>query len=171
MNRIINTYGAPNMSNPAGEAVQRLDEELAYALRTILVNHNLSPEEIIATNHRISGAVDVVCSEQILRQAIALRKAEREKAMTVDVAAAKVVEFANQELKTKKVSAKRDVRTPAQWCEFFGVEVIDPDGWNRYDPNCMSYPISQSMFIECYQKSTCRIVDSDKFRKYQHLFC
>lgn len=168
MNRIINTYGAPNMSNPAGEAVQRLDEELAHALRTILVNHNLSPEEIIATNHRISGAVDVVCSEQILRQAIALRKAERKKAMTVDVAAAKVVEFANQKLKTKKVSAKRDVRTPAQWCEFFGVEVIDPDGWRHGHQPSWDTPITRDMFKERYQMSTCRIVNANKWAQWKH---
>lgn len=101
-----------------------------------------------------------------------IRKVLDEKAMLVhcepaiEVAAAKVVEFA----KAKTGCSKTNRKTPAQWCEKFGVQVLDPDGWDRTDPNCMSYPISQDMFIKCYQLSTCRIVDSDKFRKYQHLF-
>jgi len=88
----------------------------------------------------------------------------------IDVAAAKVVEFANQTLKTKRVSAKRDIRTPAQWCEKFGVQVIDPDGWDRTDPHCMDYPITQDQFIEKYQRSTAGVVDREKFLLYKHLF-
>lgn len=153
------------MENSAGYGAQKMNEELAFAMRTLIVNNHLTPDEIIAFEHQMVLAAINVSAECCLREAIEMRKNER----AVDVAAAKIVEVANQKLKTTKHPAKR--QTPAQWCKHFGVEVLDPDGWNRHDPNCMSYPISQSMFIECYQKSTCRIVDSDKFRKYQHLFC
>lgn len=66
--------------------------------------------------------------------------------------------------------SRTNLKTPAEWCAKFGVEVLDPDGWNRKDPNCMKYPITQSEFIEKYQHSTARVVDYEKYLTYRHLF-
>jgi hypothetical protein len=67
-------------------------------------------------------------------------------------------------------SSNGNRKTPAEWCEKFGVRVIDPDGWDRTNPKCMSYPITQDMFIDRFQRSTAGVVDREKYKVYQHLF-
>jgi hypothetical protein len=73
-------------------------------------------------------------------------------------------------LKTTKVSAKRDIRTPAQWCEFFGVEVIDPDGWRHGKQPSWNTPITRDMFKERYFMSTVRVADKAKYAQWKHYF-
>ena len=63
-----------------------------------------------------------------------------------------------------------NLKTPAAWCDKFGIEIIDNDGWNRRNPHCMEVPISQSEFISRYFVSTGRIVDRVKYAQYQYLF-
>lgn len=73
-------------------------------------------------------------------------------------------------IEIKAGCSRTNRKTPAQWCEKFGVEVIDPDGWDRTDPQCMAYPLRQDQFIERYQRSTCRVIDRAKYLPYRHLF-
>lgn len=73
-----------------------------------------------------------------------------------------------EKLKVTRHSAKRDVRTPEQWCEFFGVEVVDPDGWRHGHQPSWDTPITRDMFKERYQMSTCRIVDANKWAQWRH---
>jgi len=61
--------------------------------------------------------------------------------------------------KTIKMSAQA-------WCDITGVEVIDPDGWDRKDPkfseNWNNHPISLDEFRERCFPSTCRGHMTDK---------
>lgn len=66
--------------------------------------------------------------------------------------------------------SKTNLKTPAQWCEKFGVTVLDPDGWDRSDPKCMDYPINQDEFIAKFHQSTGCISDRAKYLTYKHLF-
>lgn len=61
-------------------------------------------------------------------------------------------------------------KTPAQWSEFFGIEVLDPDGWDRKDPNCMSYFMTRDMFIAAACRSTMRVSNRERHKTFQHLF-
>ena len=71
-----------------------------------------------------------------------------------------------------KAEVKREFlnRTPAEWCAHFGVSILDPDGWDRSDPQCMAYCIPQDDFIKKWCVSTGSIANKAKFAKYQHLF-
>jgi hypothetical protein len=62
------------------------------------------------------------------------------------------------------VSAKRDVRTPEEWSDFFGVVVVDADGWD--DGLTWKMPITRDMFKSRCQRSTLRIGDPVKFKKW-----
>lgn len=78
------------------------------------------------------------------------------------------------EVKTDVVTPKKKEfvnQTPAEWCDKFGIEILDPDGWDRRDPRCMEYAISCDDFINRYYDSTSRIVDMTKYQNYRHLFC
>jgi hypothetical protein len=99
---------------------------------------------------------------------------------SAELAAYKIVDNARSELKrihfeepyTPMPSCSRENRkTPAQWCEKFGVEVIDDDGW-RSGSNSPSWsdPCTQDMFLSRFMVSTTRIVDKEKYLTYMHLF-
>jgi len=62
-----------------------------------------------------------------------------------------------------------NLKTPAEWCEKFGVEIIDPNGWNRKNPNSMEIPISCQTFRDKYWLSTTHIADRTKYDEYKHL--
>lgn len=166
MNRVINNYGALNINNGVGYSVELLTDRLASDILTLIDKHHLSPEEIIALEHKVVGCVATTCAENILREAIKMRK-------TVDISVS--IKVDTTKLKEKLVKIRhtaylKNHKTPAEWCAIFGVEVIDPDGWDRKDPNCMSYPITQDQFIEKYQRSTVGVVDRAKFFPFRHLF-
>ena len=60
--------------------------------------------------------------------------------------------------------------TPTEWCNVFGVEVIDPDGWRHgYQPD-WNTRITRDMFISRFMESTTRIVNGEKYAKWKHLF-
>jgi hypothetical protein len=97
---------------------------------------------------------------------------------SAELEAYKIVEGAKSELKRihfeelPMPSCSRENRkTPAQWCEKFGVEVIDDDGW-RSGSNSPSWsdPCTQDMFLSRFMVSTTRIVDKEKYLTYKHLF-
>jgi hypothetical protein len=66
-----------------------------------------------------------------------------------------------------EVTPKRDIRTPKEWCDFFGVEIIDPDGWRGTSPS-WNTRITRDMFKSRYQASTVRTVDKEKFKVWKH---
>jgi hypothetical protein len=57
---------------------------------------------------------------------------------------------------------------PEQWCDIFGVQVIDPDGWRGTFPS-WDTPITRDMFVSRYRTSTVRIVDFEKYRAWKHI--
>ena len=152
MNRIINAYGATNTNSTVTVAVDSLVDSIAAIINDIVRTNKLTPEEIICLEHKVAGTVTATCAENILRTALDMRKAER--ANTINI-------------KTTTVSAKRDLRTPAQWCETFGVEVVDPDGWRNNEPS-WNTPITRDMFKARYQASTVRTVDAKKFAPWKN---
>ena len=64
-------------------------------------------------------------------------------------------------------------KSPEQWCEKFGVMVLDPDGWDRASADWTSEwnrPLTQDQFIDKFQRSTKSITDRKKYLQYKHLF-
>jgi hypothetical protein len=96
--------------------------------------------------------VTAICSESLLLTAIAMRRDE--KAKTVDVTPLLPPAY----------------QKPQVWCDMIGVEVVDPDGWNRMDfDNDWNKPITIDVFAQKYSISTTRIVDREKFKTWRHL--
>lgn len=58
----------------------------------------------------------------------------------------KSVEFTSNE-PVKKV--------PEIWCLDTGIQILDPDGWDRKDPDSWYVPITRTDFIKRAMKSTC----------------
>jgi hypothetical protein len=186
MNRIINHYGATNTSSPVTIAVDSLVDSIAWAINDIVKTNNLTPEEIICLGHKASFAVNATIAERLILAGINMRKAERE----MDIATQNIVDVAKRKtertvvvgpsmaqqrlrearegLRTETIPAKR--QTPAKWCKELGVTVLDPDGWDRTDPNCMDYPLSISEFVHKYQASTTCVHDRALYAKHKHLF-
>ena len=48
-----------------------------------------------------------------------------------------------------------ELRPAAEWCEVYGVEVLDPDGW-RHDRTPWDAPITSESFLERAMVSTIR---------------
>lgn len=59
---------------------------------------------------------------------------------------------------------------PTKWCDMFGVQVVDPDGWRHGHKPDWNTAITRDMFIERYNMSTTRIVDREKYRRWRHVF-
>jgi hypothetical protein len=55
-------------------------------------------------------------------------------------------------------------RTPGEWCEMFGVKVVDPDGWRGRNPTWFT-AIPFDMFLSRYCESTTRVLNQTVFRK------
>ena len=58
--------------------------------------------------------------------------------------------------------------TPNEWCEIFGVEVIDADGW-RGERDWQT-PIGLREFMWRYNESTVRIVDKELWGALKKFF-
>lgn len=171
MNRIINDYGALNITTGAGVATQNLMDSLAVSMRAIVERHALSPEEIICLERKLANLVSGVGCESVLRKAMNMRKAERatEKKQASNLShISEIVPLKDGTLAVTQHPAKR--RVPLFWCRRFGVEVIDPDGWDRTNPSWMMVPITQDQFIDKFQRSTTRVVDRVRYNVYKHLF-
>lgn len=164
MNRIVNNYGAVNNLSLLLAEMLSLQETVETRVRDIIANNDLTPEEIICLEHKLIGSVSAECAVGILRKAINMRKAEREAdKKTIDVDATV----------TKRGCSPDNRKTPVQWSDKFGVEVVDPDGWDRASKDWQAEwnrPLTQSQFIEKFQRSTTRVVDRVKYQTYKHLF-
>jgi hypothetical protein len=170
MNRISNTYGVLNRKTTEGVAVETALEAIRYAIMSTMRTHSLSTEEMVAFEHYAISEVTCAFGESIIRKGIAMRKEEKDNAKAAEVAAAKIVEFAKKTLVTVTVPAER--KLPIKWCDEFGVEVVDADGWRCGGVPNWNTPISADTFVERYMESTVRIVDSERFKKsylYQRL--
>lgn len=59
--------------------------------------------------------------------------------------------------------------TPSEWCEIFGVEMIDPDGWRdagiSYD-----FPLTAREFFMFFNESTARIADLKLWQAWKKFF-
>lgn len=49
-------------------------------------------------------------------------------------------------------------RTPEQWCEQYGVDIADPDGWRSKDAPAWDEPIALADFLQRARQSTARNV-------------
>jgi hypothetical protein len=150
MNRIVNQFGAPNMENTLGCQVQQLSEQLAFDMRTIMMNNALEPDEIIAFERQMVQCVADVSEKTLLFKAAVIRQQKHR----ADAASPKVKTF--------------NRRTPAQWCEFFGLQVIDPDGWPLDGSPSWDTPISGGDFKERCHRSTCRVVNPENYFRWKH---
>lgn len=55
--------------------------------------------------------------------------------------------------------------TPQDWCDHFGVTILDPDGWRYGSPyGCKSFfdPLNREDFLRRYALSTATIMPSEK---------
>ena len=127
----------------------------------MVFQYHLTPTEVQLFAHQLIMVVDGSCAENVLRKATNMRKAERDDRIGLDKTTDKAV---------LRDCSDSNLKTPAAWCDKFGIEIIDNDGWNRRNPHCMEVPISLSEFISRYFVSTGRIVDRVKYAQYQYLF-
>jgi len=63
------------------------------------------------------------------------------------------------DLRNPRAYSHEGRRSAAEWCKITGIEVLDPDGWDRADVNFMDNwnhkPISHSEFKARADMSTC----------------
>lgn len=68
------------------------------------------------------------------------------------------------------MNKEQEKRTPDEWEEYFGIIVLDPDGWDRSakDWNAeWNTQITATQFKNKARESTIDVVDHDKFvRRY-----
>ena len=164
MNRITNRFGAANFDNSIGYNADQMGIRLERDMREFIKTHKLSPDEIIAFEHKMVLSVSSTSSEALILEAIEMRKNEK----AINVEAVVGHSFANDRMKNEMRKSIR--KTPAQWCDKFGVILMDPDGWDRSDSKCLDYPITQDQFIDKYQRSTGAIGNKETYAKWRHLF-
>ena len=58
-------------------------------------------------------------------------------------------------------AAPGDLRTIADWSKVFGVEIIDPDGFDRIDPQLYSRLFTSEEFNRCRVNCTQRTVPNE----------
>jgi hypothetical protein len=49
-------------------------------------------------------------------------------------------------------------RLPSEWEQLIGIEVIDPDGWDRKNPHHWEIPLTAAEFLDKCDSSTIRYV-------------
>ena len=68
-----------------------------------------------------------------------------------------------------KYEQKTKLRTPDAWSEYFGIQVMDPDGWNRAASNWQeewNRPLTKAEFLSRADVSTSRPVDKERAKCY-----
>jgi hypothetical protein len=56
------------------------------------------------------------------------------------------------------------LHTPTEWNNFFGIEILDNDGWRNSESD-FTKPIGLEEYISRMVKSTIHIVDSNRYQK------
>jgi hypothetical protein len=63
------------------------------------------------------------------------------------------------------VSDHTEKRTSEQWCEEYGVDIADPDGWRYADAPAWDEPITLVDFYRRVGESTARAVDWERLSR------
>lgn len=60
------------------------------------------------------------------------------------------------------------LNTPTEWCDYYHVEVLDPDGWRKPDSPPWTQPIGLAEFWTRVCSSTARQLDVGAYGRIQH---
>jgi len=153
MNKVFNEFGTIRHDNGVGGMTNKAIKNFCEELSKLAFAYELNGVEIRCLADYVNSSMSAHFAEATLRKGIAMREAQR-KAARVD---------------TVPQPTKRDLRTPTQWCDFFGVFVIDPDGWRDRELSFYE-PITCDMFLDMFRRSTVKIVDQQKYYQWKHVF-
>jgi hypothetical protein len=130
-----------------GKVMDEIVDKALLPIFELAVANNYSLRDLV---NIIVIAADVIAAENCIRLGIKERQAEREKLASCDVSRVKLAK-------------------PEDWCKMFGVEVIDPDGWQGTKPD-WDTPITLDMFKSRFVVSTTRVSDKAQYKRNMHLF-
>lgn len=60
-----------------------------------------------------------------------------------------------------------DLLTPEAWCERYGLEIVDPDGWRGKDAPPWEQPLTLTEFWDRFTMCTVRQPSADTYARIQ----
>lgn len=133
-----------DLSGPNGEHLPLLLADLDAALDELERSRAAQDGDVQAVAEACEGVVDGT-GPQPIRHEYAVRRLRKRYADRI----------AALEVRDAKLPVKR---TPEQWCEQYGVDIADPDGWRSKDAPAWDEPIALADFLQRARQSTARNV-------------